>query len=81
MVESAAVRHDWRLQEVEALFALPFLDLLFQAQKVHRGHHEPNAVQMSTVIRSSIAFQPTADNSVTLAPVVLRKALNLHTYR
>jgi len=50
MVESAAVRHDWRLQEVEALFALPFLDLLFQAQKVHRGHHEPNAVQMSTLL-------------------------------
>jgi biotin synthase len=50
MYESAAIRHDWTLQEVEGLFALPFLDLLFQAQRVHRAHHEPNAVQMSTLL-------------------------------
>jgi biotin synthase len=50
MYDSAAIRHDWTLQEVEALFALPFLDLLFQAQRVHRAHHEANAVQMSTLL-------------------------------
>ncbi len=50
MVDSAAIRHDWTLQEVEALFALPFLDLLFQAQSVHRANHEANAVQMSTLL-------------------------------
>jgi len=44
------IRHDWTLQEVEELFALPFLDLLYQAQRVHRAHHEPNAVQMSTLL-------------------------------
>jgi biotin synthase len=45
-----APRHDWRRAEVEALFALPFLDLMFRAQRVHRAHHEPNSVQMSTLL-------------------------------
>jgi len=44
------VRHDWTLSEVEELFALPFMDLIFQAQWVHRSHHEPNSVQMSTLL-------------------------------
>ncbi|HUK01902.1 MAG TPA: biotin synthase BioB [Steroidobacteraceae bacterium] len=48
--EPAAIRHDWRLEEVEALFARPFNDLIFEAQRVHREHHEPNAVQMSTLL-------------------------------
>jgi biotin synthase len=38
------------LSEVEALFALPFMDLLFHAQGVHRTHHAPNRVQMSTLL-------------------------------
>jgi biotin synthase len=44
------LRHDWRLDEVEALFEQPFMDLLFRAQQVHRGHHAPNRVQMSTLL-------------------------------
>jgi biotin synthase len=47
---TAATRHDWTLEEVEALFALPFQDLLFQAQGVHRAHQAPNTVQMSTLL-------------------------------
>ncbi|KJV36653.1 biotin synthase BioB [Luteibacter yeojuensis] len=47
---TAALRHDWTLDEVERLFALPFNDLLFQAQSVHRAHHDPNAVQVSTLL-------------------------------
>jgi len=43
-------RHDWRLAEVEALFELPFMDLLFRAQQVHRAFHAPNRVQMSTLL-------------------------------
>jgi biotin synthase len=46
----AALRHDWSLSEVQALFALPLLDLLLRAQTVHRAHHEPNTVQMSTLL-------------------------------
>ena len=43
-------RHDWTPAEVEALFELPFGDLLFEAQRVHRAHHAPNAVQVSTLL-------------------------------
>ncbi len=45
-----AIRHDWSQAQVLALFALPFIDLLFQAQQAHRAHHEPNTVQMSTLL-------------------------------
>jgi biotin synthase len=44
------LRNDWQLDEVEALFVLPFQDLLFRAQTVHRVHHAPNTVQMSTLL-------------------------------
>ncbi|MDN5939055.1 MAG: biotin synthase BioB [Salinisphaera sp.] len=42
-------RHDWQAGEVAALFALPFNDLLFRAQSVHRQHFDPNRVQLSTL--------------------------------
>ena len=38
------------VDEIEALFALPFADLLFRAHAVHREHHPPNAVQLSTLL-------------------------------
>src|SRR5712672_1442886 len=44
------IRHDWTLAEVQGLFALPFTDLILGAQRVHRAHHEPNTVQMSTLL-------------------------------
>jgi len=40
----------YRLADVEALFALPFNDLLFQAHSRHRQHFDPNAVQVSTLL-------------------------------
>jgi biotin synthase len=40
----------WGIDAIAALFALPFSDLLFRAQEVHRAHHAPNAVQLSTLI-------------------------------
>jgi biotin synthase len=43
-------RHDWTLAETEALYALPFPELLFQAQQVHRAWHDPTEVQMSTLL-------------------------------
>jgi biotin synthase len=43
-------RHDWTLAEAEALYALPFPELLFQAQQVHRHWHDPTEVQMSTLL-------------------------------
>jgi biotin synthase len=44
------VRHDWRIEELEALFALPFPELLYRAQHVHRGNHAADRVQMSTLL-------------------------------
>src|SRR2546422_1410005 len=46
----ADIRHDWAAAEVRALFALPFNDLLFRAQSLHRKYFEPNTVQMSTLL-------------------------------
>ena len=46
----AVVRHDWTREEVEALYAMPFNDLLFKAQVVHRQHFDPNQVQVSTLL-------------------------------
>ena len=46
----AGIRHDWSVEEVRALFELPFNDLLFQAQQVHRAHFDPNQVQVSTLL-------------------------------
>ena len=40
----------WSVAEVETLFKMPFADLLFRAQQVHREHFDPNAVQLSTLL-------------------------------
>ena len=43
-------RHDWTLDEVEALFALPFTELVFRAAEVHRQAFDPSEVQMSQLL-------------------------------
>lgn len=43
------IRHDWTRTEITALFAMPFSDLMFQAQSVHRAYFNPNEVQVSTL--------------------------------
>src|SRR5262245_57491435 len=40
----------WSVEAVEALFALPFNDLLYRAHRVHREHFDANAVQLSTLL-------------------------------
>jgi biotin synthase len=44
------VRNDWTLAEVQELFALPFMDLVFMAQTTHRRFQTPNSVQVSTLL-------------------------------
>src|SRR6266545_6005106 len=44
------VRHDWTREEIRALFALPFPELIFRAQSVHRLHFDPTEVQISTLL-------------------------------
>jgi biotin synthase len=40
----------WSVADIEALFKLPFSDLMFRAQQVHRENFDPNAVQLSTLL-------------------------------
>ena len=47
---SLAIRHDWQLDEVQALFSLPFNDLIYKAQTIHREHFDPNEVQVSSLL-------------------------------
>lgn len=48
--DPTAVRHDWALSELRALFAQPFNDLLFKAHSVHRRYFDPNEVQVSSLL-------------------------------
>ncbi|MFM2476152.1 biotin synthase BioB [Celerinatantimonas sp. MCCC 1A17872] len=47
---SCAIRHDWQYEQVLSLFDLPFNDLLFKAQSIHRQFFNPNQVQISTLL-------------------------------
>ena len=44
------LRHDWKREEILALFDLPFTELLYQAAGVHRAHFDPAEVQVSTLL-------------------------------
>ncbi len=44
------IRHDWTRDEVAMLFALPFADLMYRAQGLHRARFDPNRVQVSTLL-------------------------------
>jgi len=44
------MRNDWTREEIARLFARPLMDLVFEAQQVHRRHHAPNEVQLSTLL-------------------------------
>src|SRR5207247_5340816 len=39
------MKHDWSIPEIDAIYNLPLLDLVFRAQTIHREHHRPNEVQ------------------------------------
>ena len=42
---SAKIRHDWRVEEILAIYQLPLPDLSFRAQTIHREFHDPNTIQ------------------------------------
>jgi len=48
--DNSSVRHNWNVKEVQALFNIPFNDLMFQAQTIHRQHFNANEVQVSTLL-------------------------------
>lgn len=50
LLEFPRPRHDWTAQEADYLYRLPFSDLLFHAQRVHRRYFKSNTVQLSTLV-------------------------------
>ncbi|MCB9728858.1 MAG: biotin synthase BioB [Deltaproteobacteria bacterium] len=46
----ADIRHDWTRHEVLELYARPLLELVFDAQSVHRRHHDPRHIQRCTLL-------------------------------
>jgi biotin synthase len=45
-----AIRHDWARAEAQALYDLPFADLMFRAQSIHRSHFDPNYVETASLL-------------------------------
>jgi biotin synthase len=48
--QNNALRHDWTLGEILAIYQLPVPELIFRAQTVHREHNDPNGVQLCTLL-------------------------------
>lgn len=50
MMAETPLRHDWAREEVLELLAMPFMELLYRAQSLHRQHFDPNEIQLSTLL-------------------------------
>lgn len=50
MLDATPIRNDWTREEAEKIYNKPFMDLLFEAQSVHRQHYDPNQVQKSKLL-------------------------------
>jgi biotin synthase len=49
-IAEPAIRTDWTLDEVRAVYELPLLELVQRAAEVHRRHHDPAAVQVCQLV-------------------------------
>ncbi len=47
---TGTIRHDWTVEEIEAIYRSPLLDLVGQANAVHRAHHDPSHVQKASLL-------------------------------
>jgi len=43
-------KHNWTKEEIIAIYNKPLMDLLYEAATIHREHHDPNVVQVSTLL-------------------------------
>jgi biotin synthase len=43
-------KHNWTKDEIIAIYNKPMMDLLYEAASIHREHHDPNVVQVSTLL-------------------------------
>ena len=74
---NAIPRQDWSRTEVESLFRLPFNDLLYAAQWVHRQNFEPNTVQISTLVSIKTGSCP---EDCAYCPQSIRYDTGIHTH-
>ncbi len=44
------IRHDWQIEEIMALYEMPFNDIIYEAQKIHRVNFDANEIQISTLL-------------------------------
>jgi hypothetical protein len=79
----STLRHDWSRDDIRALFDLPFMDLLFRAQTVHRANFDANAIQVSTstllAIKKTVLVPRTANmvrRPVITTPAWIQKNLD-----
>jgi biotin synthase len=49
-LQSQALRHDWKREEIRAIYHQPLLELIFQAQQIHRQFHQPGEVQLCRLL-------------------------------
>jgi biotin synthase len=84
----ASGQRQWSVAEVQALLELPFNDLLFQAQTVHRAHFDPNMVELATLLSvktggcpedcsycpQSVHFDTGVEAGKLMGPDAVRKA-------
>jgi len=47
---TAALRHDWSVEEVLAILRMPLTELIFEAQRIHRKHHEDGTIQLASLL-------------------------------
>lgn len=45
-----SIRNDWTVSELQDLYEMPFVELIYQAQTIHRQYFDPNAIQLSTLL-------------------------------
>ena len=45
-----AIKHNWTKEEILEIYNKPFMELLYEAASIHREHHDPNTVQVSTLL-------------------------------
>jgi biotin synthase len=43
-------KHNWTKEEIIAIYNKPLMDLMYEAATIHREHHDPNVVQVSTLL-------------------------------
>lgn len=60
----------WTVQQASELFNMPFFELLFQAQQVHRQHFDPQQIQVSTLLSIKTGACPKIANIVLKVRVI-----------